>query len=360
MPDPVGLPFRDWPAADKTMWGTLTTPAGPFDDAGDLADLRPVTLRELRATYGYYLGHLVAQGVDIGREPIEQRVTPKRLRGWILANQDRLAPSSQAVYTGRLLRVHRAAFPDQDFSDHQAASRNLSRRARRQRPHTFCGNQPDAPTLLELGRELIARAETGGGCTSVPDAETWRDGLAILFLTYHPVRARNMAELELGETLRKTSDGYRVAIPGTQTKTSVAIAFDVAAEVGEHLDRYLAEIRPLFPAHSRFRSSLWLTRRGTALAPKGFGRRIGDVTEAGLGVRISPHAFRGISGNTIVLAEEANPGDASALLGHADPRTTRQYYITAGSLEISRRYGKLVNGLLGESRSRQRRRKAAS
>ena len=360
MPDPVGLPFRNWPAADKDMWGTLTTRAGPFDDAGDLADLRPVTLRGLCATYGYYLGHLEAQGVDIAREPIEQRVTPERLRCWILANQDRLAPSSQAEYTARLLRVHRAAFPDHDFSEHQVANRKLSRRAREQRPHMFSRDQPDAPMMLRLGRDLIARAETGGGCTSVPDAETWRDGFAILFLTHHPIRASDMAELELGETLRKTSDGYRVAIPGTQTKTGVPIAFDVAAEVGEHLDRYLSEIRPLFPMQSQLRSRLWLTRRGTALAPKGFGRRIGDVTEAALGMRITPQDFRGIAGNTIVLAEDANPGDASALLGHDDPRTTRKYYISAGTLEVSRRYGKLLKRLLREPGSRQQKRKAAS
>ena len=271
-----------------------------------------------------------------------------------------MAPSSQAEYTARLLRVHRTAFPDHDFADHQAAKRNLCRRARQQRAHMFSRSLPDATTMLRLGRDLIARAEMDGGCNSVPDAENWRDGLAVLFLTYHPIRARNMTELEPGETLRWTSDGHRVAIPGTQTKTGVPIAFDVATEVGEHLDRYLAEIRPMFPMQSRFRSRLWLTRRGTALAPKGFGRRIGDVTEAALDMRITPHDFRGISGNTIVLSENAQPGDATALLGHADPRTTRRYYITAGTLEVSRRYGKLVQGLLRRQGSPQRKRKAAS
>lgn len=176
MPDSMGLPFRDWPEADKAMWEHLTTSAGPFDDAGDLADLATVTLRGLCATYGYYLGHLVAQHVDIAREPIEHRVTPERLRGWVLANQGRVAPSSQAEYTARLLRVHQVAFPDHDFSDHQAVKRNLSRRARQQPPHMFSRSLPDATTMLRLGRDLIARAEQDGSCTSLPAAENWRDG----------------------------------------------------------------------------------------------------------------------------------------------------------------------------------------
>ena len=214
--------------------------------------------------------------------------------------------------------------------------------------------------MLQLGRDLIARAETGGGCTSVPDAETWRDGLMIIFLVHHPVRARNLSELVLGKTLLKTSDGYRISIPGTQTKTGKPIDVGVAPDVSLLLDRYLAEIHPLFPMPTRHQGRLWLTQRGTALAAKGLGRRIGDVTETELGIRVSPHTFRRIAANTMIVTEGADPGDASALLGHADPRTTRRHYITAGSLEIFRRYGKLVNGLLRESRSRLRRRKAAS
>ena len=77
-------------------------------------------------------------------------------------------------------------------------------------------------------------------------------------------------------------------------------------------------------------------------------------------MRITPQDFRGIAGNTIVLAEDATPGDASALLGHDDPRTTRKYYISAGTLEVSRRYGKLLKRLLREPGFRQQKRKAAS
>lgn len=360
MSDRVGLSYETWPKADRAMWDGLVSSTTLFENADALNNLSQVTLRELRAAYGYYLGYLTAEGIDIFAEPLSRRITTERLRGWVLENQHRLATSSQSVYTARLFTVLRSGFPGADLKCLEIAGRNLSRRAKREHSHAVAEPLPDVTDVVRLGQDLISEAEGIGPCSCVLAAESWRDGLLILFLAHHPIRARNLAELTWGRTLLKGSSGYRVAIPGKQTKTGKPIDYHVDPEVSLLLERYIEEIMPLFPTPMRHTDRLWRTRRGTVLAAKGLGRRVGDVTEAALGIRVTPHDFRKIAANTLVLTEGANSGDASALLGHADPKVTRRHYITAGSLEISRRYGKLVTDLMQKRGDRPSKREATS
>ena len=86
MTELIGLPFSAWPAEDRAVWDHSVRSAGLFEEAGALAARSPITRRELRATYGYFLGYLVSAGVDIACEPISCRISPECLRGWVLAN----------------------------------------------------------------------------------------------------------------------------------------------------------------------------------------------------------------------------------------------------------------------------------
>ena len=350
MTEHKGIPFAGWPIAWQAVWRRITTPVGIFDDGESLHGLGSVTLRELRAVCGYYLHHLERSGLRLEALLPEDVVTPDHLRAWVGSNR-KLAPSSQAVYAARLLRVLKTALPDRDLSPLEAASRNLTRHARATPSAVLTKDVPCASVLLSLGRRLIRKAEKHGSLPSVTLAEIWRDGFMIVFLTYHPVRARTFAELEIGRTLRKLDDHWRVDVPGSGTKTGKPMAFDLDPEVGACLNRYLSDIRPLFPALGQSPRRLWRTRRGTVLNEKGLGRRIGDVTEAHLGQRCTPHDFRRAAATTLVVTDAADPTIASGLLGHADPRVTRRHYILAGSLETSRRHGQLISKLMQVPRS---------
>lgn len=349
MTDPKGIPFACWPVTWQAIWQRITKPVGVFDESESLHGLLPVTLRELCAVCCYYLRHLERSGFPLEALPPKEAVTPAHLRGWVESNLE-LAPSSQAVYAARLLRVLKTAFPDHDLSPLAAASRNLNRRAQMTPSAVLAKNLPCASTLLSLGRRLILEADESCPCHSVTSAEIWRDGFMIVFLAYHPVRARTFSELEIGRTLRKLRASWRVDVPGTREKTGKPLAFDLDPEVDALLNRYLEDIRPLFPEPEQYLQRLWRTRRGTVLTGKGIGRRIGDVTEAHLDQRCTPHDFRRAAATTIVVTEAVDPAIASGLLGHADPRVTRRHYILAGSLESSKRHGRLISELMQEPR----------
>ena len=349
MTDRKGIPFTCWPVGWQAVWNRITTPVGLFDESESLHGLRPVTLRELRAVCGYYLHHLEQSGVLPKDFPPEDAISPEHLRSWVESNRT-LATSSQAVYAARLLRMLKTAFPDRNLSPLAAASRNLNRRARVAPSAVLAKDVPCASTLLSLGRRLIRGAEKSSPCPSVISAEVWRDGFMIIFLAYHPIRARTFAELEVGRSLRKIGDQWHVDVPGSLEKTGKPLAFDLDPEVDTLLDRYLEEIRPLFPVPGTNLRQLWHTRRGTVLTAKGIGRRIGDVTESHLDRRCTPHDFRRAAATTVIVTEETDPAIASCLLGHTDPRVTRRHYILAGSLEISRRHHRLISELMREPR----------
>ena len=82
-----GIAFDNWPEADRRLWAGLVREGDLFEGTGPLCGLRPTTLRELRRTYGYFLGHLARAGVDVHAVLPEDRITPGRVRSFVEASE---------------------------------------------------------------------------------------------------------------------------------------------------------------------------------------------------------------------------------------------------------------------------------
>jgi integrase len=68
-------------------------------------------------------------------------------------------------------------------------------------------------------------------------------------------------------------------------------------------------------------------------------------TKANFGQSVSPHLFRDGAATFFALNAPESIGSASALLGHADPKTLR-HYNQAGSILAGRRLASVLQGRL--------------
>jgi hypothetical protein len=58
---------------------------------------------------------------------------------------------------------------------------------------------------------------------------------------------KNFTALELGRHLVRIEDGWLITIPADETKTRQPISFELPEPLVPWFERYLSEVRPLFP-----------------------------------------------------------------------------------------------------------------
>jgi integrase len=166
-------------------------------------------------------------------------------------------------------------------------------------------------------------------------AVAFRDGLVIALLAFRPLRLRNFASLQLGYHLHRTFNGYRIEIPGEETKTGRAIEKVVPEEIEPWLELYLNIYRPLL-LKGNANAHLWISKDGLPYSPRKLGERVAEITERRLGVRIPPHFFRDCAATTVATADPEHVRIIAPLLDHSTPVTAELYYNHARAIEAGR------------------------
>jgi integrase/recombinase XerD len=225
-----------------------------------------------------------------------------------------LAPSSLRRRAAALKGFYRFAFAEGLIAADVASQLDLPRRVR---------VLPETLTVDEVDRLLSA---VGDGDTAAQDP---RAGLAI--------RDRALLELFYAAGLRVSEalgldredlslDGAYVRVIGKGDRERLVPVGEVALE---HLERYLAAVRPAWLAMAHVEpirgGPVFLTPRGRRLARQqawSVVRRA--ATAAGLGDRVSPHTLRH-SFATHLLEGGADLRVVQELLGHASISTTQLY-----------------------------------
>ncbi len=159
MTRPVSLSLRDWPAADQTMWTSLTTAGDRFDNAGVLSHLRATSQDALVKHYGRWLEWLWQSARSTLDLRPELRATPERLAAWI-ASLAHVAPPTPHTMVFGVLRVLTAAAPDHDWSVQNRAARYLQRLARQSSSDRKSGRILSSAVLFDAGLELAGRKQT--------------------------------------------------------------------------------------------------------------------------------------------------------------------------------------------------------
>jgi integrase/recombinase XerD len=340
------LPMAEWPEPDRAAWTAAHRRGGLLDDDGLAASWAPATNAIIAGGYGRFLSFLAqTRDLDPHQSPAT-RINRARVEAYVAELRERNHSSTVA---GRLLQLVRAAAvmaPNTDWMwlcRIRARVRRMATPARDDRARLV-----PATTVLDLGIELMQRAEAGGGLPARRRALLFRDGLMICILAACHVRARNIAAMSIGGSLQRRGDTWWVAFGPGETKNGRPFEMPLPGPYTSYVERYIAEYRPFLARRSPTPAAdetFWISDGGQPLTAKEVGQRISAVTKRELGRDLNPHLFRKICSTELAIRDPEHVGIAHQLLGHADYRVTQQVYNLARALDAAGRHHRMVKSI---------------
>jgi hypothetical protein len=255
----------------------------------------------------------------------------------------------------KIRRVAEILCPDSDLRWLRELEADLRFDMRpKRRPENFTTQE-----LTEAGLSLFRQADLSETLSPVKKAVLARNGLMVAVLALHPMRHKNFYELTLGRQLRLTERSWWIELEAEETKTRKHDEKRLAGDLTPFLNEYLKNYRPnLLQAGSisleggshavldeleSVTGPLWVSVEGVRLSYSGVGLATTDSTEATLGIRLSPHAFRRALTTTAIHSHR--PDLATAILQHTDPRVTAEYYDRSSSLKAGDELRKILRSL---------------
>jgi integrase len=334
------LPVEQWPTADRLAWEAACRPAARLKRGGAAGHLKEITRKDLSRRYGYFLNFVQhAEGLD----PNAAYVTPDRVARYEAELQKRVGSVTLYGSIYKLRRTAQLLNPAGDFGWLCDLEKDL---ALLMKPRSKLGRLAYSYVLLRAGLALMIEADTIMTGTELQRAQQFRNGLLIAFLASHPIRLKNLAELELGRTFHKVDNDWWIVLPATETKENRRDERKVEPTLLPWVKKYLEKYRPalnhLQKVDDRF---LWSSSRGGRFTYGGIERAIKATTLASVGVDVCPHLFRTSAASTVAASAPSTPGLAAALLHHIDPSVTEEHYNRARSIDASRAFGALIRHL---------------
>jgi integrase len=213
--------------------------------------------------------------------------------------------------------------------------------------------------IWEACAEEMALITADPAPLSFEAASRYRDAFALGFLVWSPIRRRNLAALNLGDTLRLEAGRWRVAFGAEATKDKSPLVFALPEDDAyqQALEHYLMRIRPRLLrrpaiAHDALlhqRGPLWISTRGTAMTAHALYYAVTRSSERLLGAPLNPHLLRDCAASAITTARPDHVLAASRTLGHNQLSTTLTHYEQASMLEAGAR----LQEVLEEIQARQ-------
>ena len=343
------LPLAQWPQADAAMWQALFAARGPLDDSGGLAHVRATTRESLRPRYGRWLRWLsLTDPAALSTPPVE-RVTIERLRAWV-GDLAHTRPMSRLAFVDGVLRVVSAHAPGHDWSAQNRLRTRLRKAAGTGDRSRKAGRVVSSAVLLEAGLRL-AGPMAEAAATPQERRMRLRDGTMIALLALLPMRVRAFASLELGRSVLVHADRIDIALPETATKSGQPWEASVPAVVEPVLRRYLRDARPhLLARGGRSHAMLWSGKKGEVLDQSHISSRLGHLTKALLGVRVSAHLFRDAAATTLARTSPEAARLIRPILAHTSFGTAERHYIHAQSIDAGRAYARIVQKVKEKTR----------
>jgi integrase len=292
------------------------------------------TQTSLSNAYGRWLGFLANSQPVALAESTAARVTRDRIKAFA----DHLAETNRASSIASQLRHLRGALrllePNSDWEWLLIIAKRIAAGAE---PRSKRDRLRTSDELLALGRRLMTEADEALATTQRVSKEAallYRDGLIIALLSSAPMRKRNLASLTVGHNLQRFGPTWRVILHAGQTKTRREQEYELGSTMSAALDRYLQVYRPAFFGSSRH-GAVWASAKGVPLTANAIYDAVCRRTTSAFGKAVGLHLFRDAAATWWALRAPAEIAGASALLGHAHPKTLR-YYNQANSIEAGR------------------------
>ena len=354
----TSLPFAAWPKTDQALWQAAHEKSGIFEQDGAAAHWAEATAIQVAKGYGKWLWALQRFGSLDAKIAPAARVTEDLLRRYVAKLQSQgLSTVSITSRITDLMEALRVMDPNADLTLLRGLVSTLHQRAQPSRNKARRIKPPGE--IWEACAEEMARIAAEPAPLSFETASRYRDALALGFLVWSPIRRRNLAALNLGDTLRFEAGRWRVAFGAEATKDKSPLVFALPEDDAyqQALEHYLMRIRPRLLRHpaiahdtlSHQRGPLWISTRGTAMTAHALYYAVTRSSERLLGAPLNPHLLRDCAASAITTARPDHVLAASRILGHNQLSTTLTHYEQASMLEAGAR----LQEVLEEIQARQ-------
>jgi integrase len=340
---PRSLPVHEWPDADRLAWEHACRPGARLKPGGSASYLAPVSREDFARRYGAFLGFLHRTGRLERNAGAATQVTLPNVEAHIVDLKARVRSVTVWNCIYKLRRAAQLLAPTVDFSWLAEIEKDL---ALVMEPRSKFDRLVFAERLVQAGLTLVAEAQQFAK-NDLARARGVRNGLMLAFLALCPVRPKNFAALEIGQSLKQVHGRWWITLSRTSTKSRRLDERPVPAVLSHCIKLYLEECRPVLIGSMPPTGALWISSTtGRAMTTKNMGTLISRITLATLGVDVSPHLFRTAAASTAATYGGNTPHLASAVLHHTDPRVTEKHYNRASSLSASKVYAEIINSFL--------------
>lgn len=333
------LPVHEWPDADRRGWEVACRPGSRLKPGGAASYLAPVSRDSFARRYGAFLGFLQRGGRLDRHAAAAAQVTQSNVEAYItdLTVRVRSVTLHNSIYM--LRRAANLLAPTADFSWLAEIEKDL---ALVMEPRSKFDRLVFTGRLVEAGLTLVAEAQEFA-TNDLVRARGVRNGLMIALLALCPIRLKNFAALEIGQTFKEINGRWWIALPALNTKSRRPDERPVPALLNRSIDMYLNQSRAVLLGSKPPANALWISSTtGHPLTTKNLGTLVSKITLETLGVDVSPHLFRTAAASTAAAYGGNTHHLASALLGHTDPRVTEEHYNRAGSVSASKVYAEIA------------------
>jgi integrase len=346
---PRSLPIEEWSEADKLGWEQACQPGQRLQRGGAASHLARVSQEDIANRYGLYLDSLQRKGRLDPALGVIGLVTADNVSDFIAELEARVRSVTVWNSIYKLRRAAQLMAPDGDFGWLIEMEKDI---ALVMVPRSKTDRLVLTERLVEAGLVLIKEAEMFGK-TPMGRAKGVRNGLLIVLLALHPLRIKNFAALEIGQTFVNVDGRWWIHLPAEQTKSNRVDQRQVPEFMTDAINRYLNTHRSVLNRGNAEDSSLWISSTtGRRMTTKNLGTLISKLTLETIGVDVSPHLFRTAGSSTAAIHGSKYPHLGSALHGHRDPRIDEERYNRATSLEAGDTYAAITESYRSPSRVR--------
>lgn len=310
-------PLEDWPEIDRRLWQAGLEPGDGFDGPNYAAGLAETTLINARKGYGRLLAVLAAAGELDPTEMPAARVTRARAKLYLRVL---LAENSNNTIHARLWELQaalRVMQPEHNFGWLTVWMHRLLPVRTREMAVL------DSRVLVAWGEALM---QEGLAHPRAPVRRTlYRNGLLIGILALFAPRLRSVASLRLGcQVVRDPGGAWKLMLRPEDVKNRRPLPYEVPAELGLCIDRYLAVERMELLEEQRH-DWFWVGQGGARLNARGIDGMIRRASAERFGEPFGTHTFRRSLATTAAHAHPSNPGLAPAVLGVTEAVVDKHY-----------------------------------
>jgi hypothetical protein len=157
--------------------------------------------------------------------------------------------------------------------------------------------------------------------------------------------------LALGRRLVCASEGWRLAVPGPETKTGRPLELPFPEALVPALERRLAVHRPVLAAQDRHGqaaagvAAVWLSAAGWQLSAGTLAFHVTALTRAAFGRPVNPHLFRDCAATALAIEDSEHARVAAEVLGHITLVTTERHYNLTRGQEAAESWHETLEGL---------------